>query len=443
MGRTLSFKAILAPSGVERDRRLDVDEDGTIVSVGAGGPPYDGFLALPGMVNAHSHAFQRALVGLGEAARGEDSFWSWREEMYRLAARIEPEELYAVARQAYGEMLVAGFTRVVEFHHLHHRRDGGRGPETAEAVRRAASDAGLPMTFLPVYYRTRGFDGAPARPEQRRFIHDSVDGFLEAVSRLQAVAGVAPHSLRAVPGPELVDLVEGVDALLGREAPLHIHIAEQEAEVAECRDRFGRPPVARLAELVELGPRWGLVHATHATPGERGLVRASGATVVLCPLTEAYLGDGLFEAREHLRGGGEAAVGTDANVRISAVEELRTLEYGQRLRDRKRARLASGAGLGASVWNWLARGGARAAGVRAGAIAPGHPADLVVLDAGAPVLAGRDPETALDAWLVGGTSVEIEAVYVSGERRVERGRLRGESEAAEAFRKAMSSLAGA
>lgn len=466
MSGRLSFAAILGPGGIERDRAIEFDDAGLITSVSAGGAPYDGFLALPGMPNAHSHAFQRALTGRGERAvtgpgarpPGSDSFWSWRENMYRLANAVDAEAMYAIARQAYGEMLRSGFTHVVEFHYLHHRIDGSRGPEMTDAVVRAAGDAGLPLTLLPVHYRTSGFDGAPATEGQRRFAHRSVEDFLATLEGLTratgatgpaaAALGAAPHSLRAVPPDELADLVEGVDAILGPDAPLHIHVCEQTAEVEECRERFGASPIEVLFDRVEAGPRWHLVHATHASAAEREMVREAGASVVLCPLTEAYLGDGIFEAREHLSAGGVASVGSDSNVRISAIEELRTLEYGQRLRDRRRARLATEEGIGAPLWNRLARGGAMAAAAPIGAIEPGRRADLVVIGRmdGASAAhtggatAGHPPETAIDAWLVGGDAGDIATVYVGGRRRVDRGAIDGAEEVQAAFARVMAGL---
>ena len=453
MRRTLTFRAILGPRGLERDRSIEIAPDGTIRAVRAvralngGSAVYDGGLAIPGMPNAHSHIFQCALAGFGETARGDDSFWSWRRAMYRLAGSITPEQLFDIARHGYARMLRAGFTHVVEFHYLHHGPDGVRGPETTQAVLAAAAEVGLPMSLLPVYYRASGFDGAPVNREQRRFAHDSVDDFMSAVEGLgPAVAGVAPHSLRAVPAADLAELVSGVDALLGRAAPLHMHIGEQEREVEECLAATGRTPVDLLADTVELGPRWSLVHATHATATERARLRAAGATVVLCPITEAYLGDGIFPAREHLLAGGVAAAGSDANVRISAIEEARVLEYGQRLRDRRRARLATDAGTGSVVWSWLAAGGGAAvAGSRDGTlnigrIEPGCRADFVVMrDEGLHTL-GHGPETILDAWLIAGDERDIEAVYVGGERCVERGSMIGETEIRSAFGKAMRDI---
>jgi len=454
--RTLRFRAILGPRGLERDRSIEIAPDGmirAIRSVRSGSVPYDGGLAVPGMPNAHSHIFQCALAGFGEEARGDDSFWSWRRAMYRLANSITPEQLFDIARYGYARMLRAGFTHVVEFHYLHHGPDGARGPETTQAVLAAAAEVGLPISLLPVYYRTAGFDGAAPRPGQRRFAHGSVDEFMATVEALgPAVAGVAPHSLRAVPTADLAQLVAGVDATLGLEAPLHIHVSEQELEVEECLAAHGRTPIDLLGDTVELGPRWSLVHATHATEAERARLRNAGARVVLCPITEAHLGDGIFRAREHFLAGGAAAAGSDANVRISAIEEARQLEYGQRLRDRRRARLATEAGAGPVVWSWLARGGGDAAAARSspagragarlrlGRIEPGYRADFVVLDRQGPHTLGHDWETLMDAWLVGGDERDIEAVYVAGERRVERGSMAGETGIRSAFGKAMREI---
>ena len=447
VAKTLTFRTILGPSGLERDRSIDIAGDGTIRAVRAGRAPYDGFLAIPGMPNAHSHIFQRALAGFGEAARGGDSFWSWRRAMYRLAGSVTPEQLFAVARHGYARMLRAGFTHVAEFHYLHHGPNGGRGGETTAAVLAAAAEVGLPLSLLPVYYRRSGFGEREVLPEQRRFAHASVDDFLATVEGLgRAAAGVAPHSLRAVPPDDLAQLVAGADAVLGADAPIHIHISEQEDEVKACLAARGRTPIHLLADMIELGPRWSLVHATHATADERVRLRAAGARVVLCPLTEAYLGDGIFPAREHFLAGGGAAVGSDANARISAVEEARLLEYGQRLRDRRRARLATDAGAGVPLWAWLARGGGaavaggRTGGAPVGRIEPGCRADLVVLRRDAPNTLGHGPATALDAWLVAGDEGDIEAVYVAGERLVERGTVAREAEIEAAGAEAMRAL---
>jgi len=422
--RSLNFAHILTPAGFQRQRRIAIDATGRIarIEVAPDGAPLDGWIALPGMPNAHSHAFQRALAGHGEAARGGDSFWSWREAMYRLAGSVGPDDLYAISLQAYREMLAGGFTSVAEFHYLHHGVDGARGSECAAAVIGAAADAGIRLLFLPVFYQRGGF-GRPAGEAQARFLHGTVDEFLAGVAALPDVArGIAVHSLRAVPHGALPDLVAGADALLGRDAPLHIHVAEQLAEVEACLAATGRRPVELLADSVALDPRWSLVHATHANTAERALVIERGATVVLCPLTEAYLGDGLFATADFARGGGRLAVGSDSNVRIDAVEELRWLEYGQRLLTNSRAQLADGSGLGAPLWRRACEGGAAALAQAVGRIEPGAWADLVSLDPGESVLQGPDePDAVLDALVTGGDSRCIDAVWVGG-RRIEHGR---------------------
>lgn len=419
MSRELSFEHIVTPAGIERHRRLHIDGTGRISAIEAADPggAFDGWLALPGMPSAHSHAFQRGLAGYGEAARGGDSFWSWREAMYRLAAGLDADALYALSWRAYRDMLASGFTSVAEFHYLHRRADGERATELVEAVIRAASDAGIRLAFIPVFYQRGGFD-APAAPGQARFLHRDVEDFLTLVAMYREhCAGVAAHSLRAVPPGMLADMVLGAQELLGAERPVHIHIAEQPAEVEACLETTGRRPVQLLADTVELGPAWSLVHATHADAAERALIIASGATVVLCPLTEAYLGDGLFPAAEFAASGGRLALGSDSNVRIDAVEELRWLEYGQRLRTGRRGCFADSDGLGASLWRRLAAGGAAALGAPVGTIEPGAYADLVTLEMANPVFAGAEgPAAALDALVTAGDGRCIDQAWVGGQR---------------------------
>ena len=419
MSRTLSFEHILTPAGIERQRTLHVDDHGRISAIEPMDParPSDGWLALPGMPSAHSHAFQRGLVGHGEATGGEDSFWSWREAMYRLAGGLDAEALYEVAWRAYRDMLAAGFTSVAEFHYLHRRADGERATELLEAVIRAASDAGIRLAFVPVFYQRADFD-APAGPGQARFLHRDVEDFLTLVAMYaDHCAGVAAHSLRAVPPAMLADMVLGATELLGPERPVHIHVAEQPAEVEACLAATGRRPVQLLADTVELGPRWSLVHATHADRAERDLIISSGATVVLCPLTEAYLGDGLFPAAEFAAAGGRLAIGTDSNVRIDAVEELRWLEYGQRLLTGRRGCFAGAGGFGAGLWDRLARGGAAALGQPVGALEVGAYADLVTLDMANPLFAGAaGPASVLDALVTSGDGRCIDQVWVGGQR---------------------------
>lgn len=419
MPRQLTFEYALLPEGLRSNCRLTLDEAGRIVSMdSAPAGRRDGGLALPGMPNAHSHAFQRAVVGRGEGA-SQDSFWTWRAVMYRIANAIDAEDLHAIALRAFTDMLRAGYTSVGEFHYVHHRRDGARTSEMALAIREAARDAGIRLVMLPVLYQRGGFGREPA-PEQMRFVHRTLEEFGVLLEALKGEpCGIAPHSLRAVPLEVLPDLVALTDRVLGHEAPIHIHVSEQEREVQECRATHGRPPIQCLADTLDLGPRFSLVHATHAEPAEVELIRAREANLVLCPLTEAYLGDGFFPL-ESLR---EArfAIGSDSNVRIDAIEELRLAEYGQRLKHRRRTALASADGLGESLWRRTAQVGARSLALPVGALAPGNYADLTVLDLANPLFAGLDPANVLDAWLTGGDAAQIEGTYVGGQRRIDRG----------------------
>jgi formimidoylglutamate deiminase len=415
----LNFEHILTPAGIERHRCLHVDGQGRISAIEASDAsgPFDGALALPGMPSAHSHAFQRGLAGHGEAARGDDSFWSWRDAMYRLAGGLDPDALYEVCWQAYREMLASGYTSVAEFHYLHRRADGERATELVEAVIRAASDAGIRLAFFPVFYQRAGFD-TPAAQGQARFLHRDVEDFLTLVAMYREhCAGVAAHSLRAVPLEMLQDMVCGAAELLGAERPVHIHISEQPAEVEACLAATGKRPVQLLADAVEMGPNWALVHATHADAAERALIIERGATVVLCPLTEAYLGDGLFPAAAFAAAGGRLALGSDSNVRIDAVEELRWLEYGQRLLTGRRGCFADAGGLGASLWRRLAGGAAAAFGRPVGAIEVGAYADIVTLDMANPLFAGCDsPHAVLDALVTSGDGRCIELAWIGGQR---------------------------
>ncbi|HEX4300788.1 MAG TPA: formimidoylglutamate deiminase [Gammaproteobacteria bacterium] len=441
MQSRLAFEYLLTPAGLVRDQALVVDPTGRIERVeprGAG--PCDGFLAIPGMPNAHSHAFQRALAGYGEVPSGQDSFWSWREAMYRLANRVSPEDMFIIAREAFWDMLRGGYTSVAEFHYLHHMPDGRPGVQMGRAVVAAARETGIRLRLLPVFYQNSGF-GRPARDEQRRFVHGSIEDFCALLSELHGVdLGLAPHSLRAVPVESLDKLVEAASAIMGADAPIHIHISEQRREVEECQAAYGTTPVELLTKHVRLDGRWNLVHATHATEAEMRVTRESGAGVVLCPITEAYLGDGLFAAQEFVSAGGRIAIGSDSNCRIDAIEELRLLEYGQRLRQERRARLATSAGLGLPLWQLACRGGAMALGHASGALAPGHFADLVVLQRETPALRGHDVDTLMDALIIGGSRADISDVYVGGERRVHAGVCHGQEQSAHDFDEAVKRL---
>jgi formimidoylglutamate deiminase len=424
MLRQLSFEYVLSGAGLEQGRRISVDDRGRIATIDpAPTGPWDAALVVPGMPNAHSHAFQRALAGVRETS-ANDSFWSWRETMYRIANALDAEDLYIVALRAFADMLRAGFTSVGEFHYLHHARDGAPTVEMALAIRTAARDVGIRLTLLPVLYQQGGF-GRPPTAAQRRFVHRSLNEFARLLEQLAGEpCGVAPHSLRAVSVDVLPDLVELADDLLGPQSPIHIHVSEQRQEVLECCERYGVPPIECLARTIHLDERWNLVHATHAEPQELDVILSRGSNLVLCPLTEAYLGDGLFPLAQFAARGGVFAIGSDSNARIDAIEELRLAEYGQRLREQRRGLLAGGESLGATLWSQAATVGARALGQPVGAFEVGAFADFVALEVADPLFAGLSMQQALDAWLIGGSAAQIAAVYVGGERLVEQGELK-------------------
>ena len=350
----------LLPSGWARDVLLQWDASGCLLTVAPGSAPESSYgiaprapgPLLPGMPNLHSHAFQRAFAGLTEY-RGEsqDSFWSWRNLMYRFAAHITPESLEAIATWLYVEMLEAGYTSVCEFHYLHHDQGGkpyADDAALAHALLRAAHTAGIGMTLLPVLYQTSGFGGQPPRKDQARFIR-STDNMLSllqqlapATQALGAVLGLAPHSLRAVPPDSLREAVAGITALNAR-APLHIHIAEQTQEVEDCIAWSGQRPVQWLLDHAPVDARWCLVHATHMTAAEYAAAARTGAVAGLCPSTEANLGDGIFDMPQWLQHGGAWGVGSDSHACVNAAEELMLLEYGQRLHLRQRNVLATSA----------------------------------------------------------------------------------------------------
>jgi formimidoylglutamate deiminase len=373
---------------------------------------------IPGIANLHSHAFQRVMAGLAERqTHPEDSFWTWRETMYRFAARMDPDGTYAVAAQLYVEMLEAGYTSVCEFHYLHHAPDGRPYDDPAamsRALIAAARDTGIRMTLLPVLYMTGGFDGRALSVRQQRFGHEA-ESFLRLLQILRAEEsellriGCAFHSLRAVPEAAMHEVL----AALPPESPLHIHIAEQIGEVQDCLALRGARPVEWLQQNFEVDSRWTLVHATHLTPVETKQLAASGATVAICPTTEANLGDGLFPLRAYLDAGGAWGIGSDSHISVSPVEELRWLEYGQRLATRHR-NIAVGAE-STSVGETLLRGALASTRQATGQDAAD---DFVVLDAGAAIFAGAHADDAIDRWIFGGNRPAVREVHVGGQRVV-------------------------
>lgn len=423
--------------------------DGLIVAVEPGVAPEAGdechAVALPGMPNLHSHAFQRGMAGLAEVrGAGDDSFWTWREVMYRFVDRLDPETLAAIAALAYVEMLESGFTRVGEFHYLHHDRDGRAFADPAQmsrAIFSAAAECGIGLTHLPVFYAHSGFGGAAPSEGQRRFIH-TIDGYARLLDMLRAAAadlpdaivGVAPHSLRAVTQGELAAL-----AGLAGDAPIHIHIAEQVKEVEDCAAWSGQRPVEWLLGHADVDARWCAVHATHMTDDEARRLAECGAVAGLCPVTEANLGDGIFGAEPFLAAGGRFGVGSDSNVLIDMSEELRWLEYGQRLAAKGRNRIGRAPGMssGQVLFDGALAGGAQALGI-VGGIAPGRSADLVSLDADHPSLAGKPAEQILDAFLFASGRGAIDCVWRRGECVVRGGRHRARDAVAERYRRAIA-----
>ncbi|MBR0714708.1 formimidoylglutamate deiminase [Bradyrhizobium liaoningense] len=436
----LHFTSALLPSGWADDVRLEV-ADGTIAAVTVGVAPEHGderhALAVPGIASLHSHAFQRGMAGLSET-RGDsaDTFWTWRETMYRFALAMTPDDVESVATLLYVEMLEQGFTRVGEFHYLHHDHDGRLYADIAEMatrIARAAASSGIGLTLLPSFYAHGSFGGAAPHAGQRRFIC-SVDQFakLMAASRKAigtlrgANIGIAPHSLRAVTPDELAAIIPLADG-----GPVHIHAAEQTQEVEDCLAWSGQPPVEWLLDHAPVDRRWCLIHATHTTPSEITAFAEAGAVAGLCPITEASLGDGIFPTREFVAAGGRFGVGTDSNVLVGVADELRQLEYGQRLKHRERNVLSGGPGVstGRALLDGALAGGAQALAQPVVGLAVGARADVVTLDANHPSLAGRRGDAVLDGWIFGTHAGAIDCVWAGGEKLVEGGqhRLRGEA----------------
>ncbi|MBC7454911.1 MAG: formimidoylglutamate deiminase [Massilia sp.] len=433
----------LLPHGWVDDVLLEWDSGGTLRSVTPGAAPPAGVtmahLVLPGMINLHSHAFQRALGGLTETAgdavhHRADSFWTWRDLMYRFARSITPAQIEAIAAQLFVDCLRHGYTAICEFHYLQRDASGAwyaRPEETAQRVISAARTAGIGLTMLPVLYSYSGFGEQALGLDQQRFRADPgqvlrIVEALDAQRDGQLEVGAAPHSLRAASVKQIAELAQALPH--GR--PLHIHIAEQVGEVQQCLASTGMRPLRYLAEHVALDARWCLVHATHIDTSDTGdtsdiaLIAASGAVAGLCPSTEANLGDGLFPLAPWLAAGGRFGIGSDSHVSHSPVEELRWLEYGQRLQYRRRnvAQSPTQRRVGEFLWQGALQGGAQASGRPVGALAAGLRADLLVLDAGHPNLDGVAPADVLGMFIFSGNDNLVRDVLVGGRWVVQDGR---------------------
>lgn len=447
------FRHAFLPDGFASNVRVRV-EDGSVLSVepearaGTDDRVLAG-IALPGLPNLHSHAFQRGMAGLAERrGPGQDSFWTWREVMYRFLGRLAPDDVEAIAALAYLEMLERGFTGVGEFHYLHHDVDGRPYYDQAEMAGRivsAAGEVGIGLTLLPCLYVTGNFGSAPPTAGQRRFIND-LDGFARLLDgarrhagRLPGTAvGIAPHSLRAVPLDRLAEAVA-----LEPEGPIHMHAAEQLREVEDCLAATGRRPVELLLDELGANERWCLIHATHMSSAETERLAFAGTVAGLCPITEASLGDGVFDGARYLGAGGRLGLGTDSNIDIDATGELRQLEYSQRLTLRARNVMTTreGESTGQRLFMEACAGGARALARPMGRIAPGCRADLVVLDQDHPAFAGAGPEHWLDAWIFAGGREAIATVIAGGRVRVEGGRHVARDRVLARYRAAMARLA--
>ena len=405
-------------------------------------------IALPGLSNVHSHAFQRGMAGLAEHRGGsDDNFWSWREVMYRFLDRLTPDDVEAICAMAFKEMLETGYTRVGEFHYLHNDVDGRpyRDPaELASRVVEAARTVGIGLTLLPVFYAHSNFGGRPANHGQRRFIND-IDGFarlFEACQPLLAdddVLGIAPHSLRAVTEDELAALVT-----MHPSGPIHIHVAEQAKEVRDSVAFSGARPVEWLLAHADVDARWCLIHATHLTESETDAMAASGAVAGLCPVTEANLGDGIFPAVRFLAQGGRIATGTDSNILIDPAQELRALEYSQRLAHQARNVLASDEhpSVARRLFDATLAGGAQAMGVEQG-LAVGNSADIVTLDADDPAVQMGHGDRPLDHWVFAARNNCIDAVWRRGRKMVSGGRHKDAARITGRYRKVLERILAA
>lgn len=407
---------------------------------------------IPGMVNCHSHAFQRAFAGFSEqGSEGQDSFWTWRSIMYKFLTQLNTEDAEVIATQLYIEMLKAGYTRVAEFHYLHHDIDGNNHlslAAMAESIFSAAKDSGIGLTMLPVLYRFAGFGEQAPSTGQKRFIN-SVSQFNQLVSdcfRLSQVfpntnVGIAPHSLRAVDKRSLTEAVNHVRSL-DENAPIHIHISEQQKEVDDCLAHYNQRPVEWLLDNAALDKHWCLIHATHINEQERQGIIESGAIAGICPTTEANLGDGIFPTTEFVGEGGTFAIGSDSHISVSPVEELRWLEYAQRLKRQQRALLATDVtpSVGAYLWQQAALGGAQSTATNTGEIAIGKQADLVVLDEEKLALYANHNSHKLDSFVFASRENMVRDVMVNGAWVIERGQHLKQSQVATKFTRLLARL---
>ncbi|MGL1957589.1 MAG: formimidoylglutamate deiminase [Colwellia sp.] len=443
----LTAENILLADGWATQQTLTIEND-VITAITAGKDPQAEYIKgaiIPGMVNCHSHAFQRAFAGFSEqASEGQDSFWTWRKIMYQFLAQLTSEDAQVIAKQLYIEMLKMGYTRVAEFHYLHHDIDGAiydgaivdcdneNNPEKnspsglatmAKAIFQAAKESGIGLTLLPVLYQHGGFGEKKPHAGQKRFIN-SIAQFNQLVSDCFALStlfsntnvGIAPHSLRAVDQISLIKAVAHVRSLDSK-APIHIHIAEQQQEVSDCLKYYHKRPVQWLLDNLDLDSQWCLIHATHIDAQEREGIITAQAIAGICPTTEANLGDGIFPTAEFLAEKGTFAIGSDSHISVNPIEELRWLEYSQRLIKQQRTILATReqASVGQHLWQSAALGGAQSTHANTGCLAVGKQADLLVLDHHQTQLFASSTQHLLDSVIFASQQNMVADVMVNGQ----------------------------
>ena len=444
---------ILTSSGWKENITVEVNADGHIEKLGTDTKEYDHHVGclLPAPVNAHSHSFQRAMSGLTEyrGPNPKDSFWTWRKLMFKFLKQLDPDIVEAIAAFVQMEMLEAGFSTNVEFHYLHHSESGRPYDDIAEMSQRiisAANQSGIGLTLLPVFYQYGGCDLRALEDGQRRFGNnlDQFQTLFQRVSKILETSppdtflGLAPHSLRAVDPKDLIELVN-----IAEKKPIHMHLAEQVAEVDEVKEFLGARPVEWVMENLDISNQWCMIHCTQMEPHEVKMLAKTQAVAGLCPITESSLGDGIFEGANWMSNNGNIAIGSDSNVRISLSEELRTLEYSQRLRDRSRAVLAnSHQSTGRRLFEGICKGGAQAAGRKTGLIKEGYLADLLALNTNHVDLERHKEDTLLDSYIFSGDDRMISDVWSAGRHLVKDGEHISRTEITRAYKKATKKLTG-
>jgi formimidoylglutamate deiminase len=459
MAQIIWAKSALLPNGWADSVEITVDNNGDISRILVNETYQQGErhnVLIAGMPNVHSHAHQRAMSGLGECAGqaaadgSKDSFWTWRKIMYHYLDRIQPEHLFHISSQLYLEMLKSGFTCVGEFQYLHHNCDGSAYQNPAEMSLQclhAAESVGIGFTALPVLYRFGGFGSVDSIEGQKRFINNA-EGFCSIVESLQSASkanfntsvGIAPHSLRAIDQPLLKSVIDSIGK--NNLAAIHIHIAEQTKEVDDCLAWSQQRPVEWLFNHFDVDQQWCLIHATHMTDDETVKMAVSGCVAGLCPTTEANLGDGFFNAEQYFQANGNWAIGSDSHISIDPVEELRWLEYGQRLVSRGRNVLTSSKNknTGRNLIDGALSGGAMACGRKIGRIAIGYRADLLAINDNHPRLYGRSTDDLLDSWIFSGNENMVDSVYVGGRKVIENGVHANEQSIASNYRQTLDLL---